>query len=190
MKDLQAIARGEICLAFRRWKRPTVKAGGSLRTAVGVLSIDRLDPIDEETISQADAQRAGFDSREALLKELARRSGKQLYRIELHLAGDDPRQALREQSDLTTEEVSEINGRLAHFDKTSPQGFWTTTALRLIAEQPATRAPELAAAAGFEAHWFKTKVRMLKELGLTESLRIGYRLSPRGQAYLEKKALG
>ena len=30
---------------------------------------------------------------------------------------------------------------------------------------------------------FKADVRKLKELGLTESLRIGYRLSPRGRAY-------
>jgi hypothetical protein len=32
---------------------------------------------------------------------------------------------------------------------------------------------------------FKRRVRQLKELGLTESLEIGYRLSPRGRAVLE-----
>jgi ribosomal protein S19E (S16A) len=31
-------------------------------------------------------------------------------------------------------------------------------------------------------------VRKLKELGLTESLEIGYRISPRGQAYLDATA--
>ena len=35
---------------------------------------------------------------------------------------------------------------------------------------------------------FKTHVRQLKELGLTLSLRIGYRLSPRGEAYLNAVA--
>ena len=30
---------------------------------------------------------------------------------------------------------------------------------------------------------FKRNVRKLKELGLTESLEVGYRLSPRGEAY-------
>ena len=35
---------------------------------------------------------------------------------------------------------------------------------------------------------FKTDVRKLKELGLTESLEVGYRLSPRGEAVL--RALG
>lgn len=29
------IARGEVTLAFRRWRRPTVRAGGSLRSPAG-----------------------------------------------------------------------------------------------------------------------------------------------------------
>ncbi len=37
-----------------------------------------------------------------------------------------------------------------------------------------------------ETAWFKTNVRKLKALGLTESLEVGYRLSPRGRAFLEK----
>jgi ribosomal protein S19E (S16A) len=45
---------------------------------------------------------------------------------------------------------------------------------------------DLAAAAGRERHPFKTDVRKLKELGLTESLEVGYRLSPRGRALLER----
>ncbi len=32
---------------------------------------------------------------------------------------------------------------------------------------------------------FKRDVRKLKELGLTLSLRVGYRLSPRGEAFME-----
>jgi len=32
---------------------------------------------------------------------------------------------------------------------------------------------------------FKRRVRQLKELGLTESLEVGYRLSPRGRAVLK-----
>ena len=50
------------------------------------------------------------------------------------------------------------------------------------------RAADLAAAFGREMLPFKVDVRKLKELGLTESLRPGYRLSPRGRAVLE--ALG
>ena len=48
------------------------------------------------------------------------------------------------------------------------------------------RAGDLAASAGRERHPFKTDVRKLKELGLTESLEVGYRLSPRGRALLER----
>ena len=35
---------------------------------------------------------------------------------------------------------------------------------------------------------FKRRVRQLKELGLTESLEVGYRLSPRGRAVLDRLA--
>ena len=44
----------------------------------------------------------------------------------------------------------------------------------------------LAASVGREKLPFKRDVRKLKELGLTESLRVGYRLSPRGKALLER----
>ena len=56
--------------------------------------------------------------------------------------------------------------------------------LGVIAERPATRAPDLAVELGRETAPFKADVRKLKELGLTESLERGYRLSPRGRAYL------
>ena len=42
----------------------------------------------------------------------------------------------------------------------------------------------LADEAGQERFSFKTRVRRLKALGLTESLPVGYRLSPRGRAFL------
>jgi hypothetical protein len=52
-------------------------------------------------------------------------------------------------------------------------------------QPPATLAAVLANSVGSEAQPFKVRVRRLKELGLTESLEIGYRLSPRGQAVLD-----
>jgi hypothetical protein len=63
-------------------------------------------------------------------------------------------------------------------------GPWAMSYLQAIAEQPGVRAPDLAAGFGMDTHAFKLRVRRLKELGLTESLRIGYRLSPRGRAFL------
>mgnify|MGYP006921737166 CR=1 FL=1 len=40
---LDGIAGGSISLVFRRWRKPTVKAGGTLKTAVGVLAIDEVE---------------------------------------------------------------------------------------------------------------------------------------------------
>ena len=56
--------------------------------------------------------------------------------------------------------------------------------LALIAANPERRAPDLAASLGRETLPFKRDVRKLKELGLTESLAVGYRLSARGRALL------
>lgn len=36
---LEKIRDGRVTLAFRRWRRPTVKSGGTLLTAVGELPI-------------------------------------------------------------------------------------------------------------------------------------------------------
>ena len=60
--------------------------------------------------------------------------------------------------------------------------------LALIATRPAVRAADLAASLGRETQPFKIDVRKLKNLGLTESLEVGYRLSPRGRAYLAGEA--
>lgn len=57
---LEAIKRGEITLQFRRWSRPSVKAGGTLKTKVGLLRIGRIDDIRPEDVTAADARRAGF----------------------------------------------------------------------------------------------------------------------------------
>jgi len=77
-----------------------------------------------------------------------------------------------------------LSGRLERFDRASRHGPWTRQTLELIAGRPEVRAAELAAAVGRETQPFKRDVRKLKELGLTESLERGYRLSPRGQALM------
>ena len=58
--------------------------------------------------------------------------------------------------------------------------------LALIEQQPETQAAEPAAQQDRELHAFKRDVRKLKELGLTESLERGYRLSPRGRAAMRR----
>jgi hypothetical protein len=178
---LRRIGEGEVTLAFRRWRRPTVKAGGTLRTRVGVLAIESVEPVDEKRVTDADARRAGATDREELLAALP--GDGDLHRIVFRLAGPDPRIALRERSKISPAERAEIDARLARLDAASRHGPWTAAVLDLIAERPGTRAPDLAASLGRETARFKADVRKLKELGLTESLEIGYRLSPRGRAY-------
>ena len=180
---LEAIARGEVDVAFRWWTKPTVRAGGTLQTQVGQLAIRSVEPTTQAAVTVADARRAGFASKAALLKAFPRKPGSRLYRVEFALAGPDPRIALRERAELEPEEVAELSKRLARYDA---NGAWTRQTLELIAEKPETRAGDLATEMGQERLPFKANVRKLKALGLTESLEVGYRLSPRGRAYLAR----
>ena len=177
---LPGIADGSITLAFRRWKRPTVKTGGRLRCPVGELAIETVETISESEITEADARRAGSGSRDQLLQLLDGREGT-LYRIAFRLTGPDSRLALRDRASLTAEEMDVVKGRLERMDRSIR---WTRETLELIRKRPATRAATLAASVGSETLQFKARVRRLKELGLTESLDVGYRLSPRGETVL------
>ena len=190
IRDLEGITAGRISLAFRRWKRPTVKAGGQLRTAIGILAIDAVDAVEESQISEPDARQAGFGSRDELIGQLAGHGAAQLYRISLRLHGPDPRTALRQETRLTDEELRGITGQLDRFDVASRRGAWTLRVLRLIAQSPGVRALDLAAQTSYEKLWLKTQIRKLNALGLTESLTTGYRLSPRGHAFLAGKIRG
>lgn len=57
---LEEIKAGKVDLIFRRWSRPTVKAGGTLKTKVGLLAIKAIDDMAPEDVTEAEAQRAGF----------------------------------------------------------------------------------------------------------------------------------
>jgi hypothetical protein len=185
--DLRRIATGAVTLAFRRWRSATVKAGGHLRTSVGVLAIDAVDVVSQRDITDAMAVSAGYESRAALMAELASRPAGRTYRIRLRHAGADPRVALRARRRLSNVERQQIMQALDRLDRFSKAGPWTRATLSVIEAYPGVRAPDLAAGLGHETRWFKTQVRKLKELGLTESLDVGYRLSPRGQAVLSRK---
>jgi hypothetical protein len=183
-RSLDGIRAGEITLAFRRWDQPRARAGGRQRTAVGELAIDSVEPVDRGAITAEDALRAGHASLEELFAELDARGDSQIWRIELHWAAEDQRRLLREQADLNDDEVDRLRARLERLDAAAQHGPWTQATLELIADHPETRAEDLAASLGREKLPFKRDVRKLKELGLTESLLVGYRLSPRGQALL------
>jgi hypothetical protein len=184
-KDIiDRIAARRVTVAFRRWRKPTVKPGGTLMTPAGVLAIDGVAKTALARITDADLKRAGYASRAALLKELAKHPGGDLYRVAFHLKGADPRIALREDGKLTKAETKSVIAALRNLDHASEHGAWTTTTLRLIDKYPARRAPDLAASQRRDPLAFKRDVRKLKELGLTEPLEIGYRLSLRGRAVL------
>ncbi len=38
---LERIGRGEVKVAFRRWRRPSVQAGTRLHTTIGLLAIEK-----------------------------------------------------------------------------------------------------------------------------------------------------
>jgi hypothetical protein len=169
---LEAIRRGEVGLVFRRWKKPSVKTGGTLNTAVGQLAIDEVAEVDLAAITDAEAVHAGYASAEALVRDLEGEGT--VYRVRVRHLGADPREALRDDTDLT--------GVLEKLRRLDARGAWTGRVLDLIAEHPARRAGDLAAMLGLETQPFKLDVRKLKALGLTESLEVGYRLSARGEA--------
>jgi hypothetical protein len=140
--------------------------------------------VDPAAITEADARRAGFASLAALLRQLDRHGDGPVYRVDLHHAGADPREALRQADDLSEEELAGLRARLERLDRAARDGPWTVVTLELIGDRPGVRAADLAVAAGRERLPFKADVRKLKELGLTESLEVGYQLSPRGRVLL------
>jgi hypothetical protein len=177
---LQGIAAGRVTLAFRRWRRAPPAEGSTLRSPVGVLRLDRVTVVDEGDITPEDVRRTGLSVEE--LRTAIAGEGT-LLRIELRLAGDDPRIALRERLPKQAE-LQAIVARLAKIDAASATP-WTKRYLRLIADQPGIVSRALASQVDADVPSFKRRVRQMKELGLTESLEVGYRLSPRGRAVVD-----
>ena len=176
---LQGIAEGRVTLAFRRWRKAPPVNGSTLLSPVGVLSLDRVAVIEDGDITADDIRRTGMTA-ESLRASIA--GDGTLIRIELRLVGDDPRIELREHLPLQ-DELAVIAARLARTDAAS-DASWTQPYLQLIADQAAVVSRVLAAQVNEELPTFKRRVRQLKALGLTESLEVGYRLSPRGRQVL------
>lgn len=179
------VADGSITVAFRRWKRPSVRTGGTLRSPVGLLAIHEVARIDRADVTDADARRAGASGRDEVLAFLDGRSEGEPYRIRFSLAGTpDPRDELAASADLTAAEVADLRARLDRKDRGDARGPWTRDLLRLIGRHPRVVSTELAALLGWERADLKRDVRKLKALGLTISHDVGYELSPRGRAFL------
>jgi len=183
-KLIDEIKAGNVTLIFRRWKKAGVKAGGTQMTQLGVIGIDTVDIVTVDDITDLDAREAGFASRDELIADLYDRD-EDIYKIRVYFAGEDPRKSLRENVDLSTNDIADIIAKLKKLDTGSKRGNWTQLYLQMIHDRPNTHAQILAESIGLDIPTFKPWVRKLKALGLTESLRPGYRLSPRGEKVLK-----
>jgi hypothetical protein len=180
---------GTVTLTFRRWDKPHVKVGGRYRChPIGVLEVDEVVRVRVADIADDDARRSGFETKAELLaymksaKDGALRSATTVYRIALRHGGDGDRVTIAMDDVLDAAAIEAIRSKLAKMDAKEP---WTKQTLALIGKRPRVAASKLAASIGRETLDFKTDVRKLKKLGLTQSFEVGYEISPRGRAYLE-----
>jgi hypothetical protein len=178
---------GSIRLTFRRWDRPHVRPGGRYRChPIGVLEVDQVDRVSLRSITEDEARAAGFASRGELLAFMADGPAgpvtpeTEVWRVGLHHGGDGDRVEIALDDRLTEMDVEVLARRLERL------GDWTLPTLRLIGRRPRVAASVLAASLGRERDPFKIDVRKLKRLGLTQSFEVGYELSPRGHALLER----
>ena len=179
------IHSGGTVLAFRRWKRSQVVPGRRYRTGTDMVEVETVDVVQPSSVDAAQARQAGYASVGELLDDLRGDPALPVYRIRLRrIEEPDPRDELARAASLTEADVAAIAARLARMDRSSSRGPWTGAVLALIADRPGIVSTVLAEAMGWERQDFKLHVRRLKELGLTLSLDIGYRLSPRGESYL------
>ncbi|OLF15108.1 ASCH domain-containing protein [Actinophytocola xanthii] len=180
----QGIRDGPITVMFRRWRRRQVSAGNVYRTSAGRIVVDSVEVVAPAEITLADARAAGYPSVAEAVADLHGSAEDPVYLLRLHPCDQpDPREELASAADLSVAEVEEITRRLDRLDRAAAAP-WTRQTLEIVARRPAVRAADLAEELGRETLPFKADVRKLKNLGLTLSLEVGYRLSPRGEAYL------
>ena len=171
------IADGSITVTFRAWKRAQAKVGGRYRIAGMLIEATDVRQVRPADITPEDARRAGAADLGGLLSRLG--VADPVWRVDFVLVGADDRIARR--AEASPADVADVITRLGRLDR---QGPWTRETLQLIDRYPGIVSTTLARHAGQDRASFKLNVRKLKELGLTESLDIGYRLSQRGEAVL------
>ncbi|MEM0942196.1 MAG: hypothetical protein AAF600_21565 [Bacteroidota bacterium] len=181
---LKGIKEGKVDLAFRTWKKPTVKEGSIINTSIGQVRVVFIKKVTKEDIAEADAKRAGFSNLDGLLSSLSRDGD--TFRIKVTFHQEDPRIKLRNNDLLSDDDFNEIVNKLKRLDRYSKQGNWTLSVCKVIQLNPKLRAVDLAKITGREKEWLKTNIRKLKNLGLTISHEVGYSLSPRGKVFLER----
>ena len=156
-----AVADGSIVVTYRAWKRPQVKVGGRYRIGPTTVEVSSIELVPLGTVPDEHRHWLGHAD--------------PVYRIDFHRVEPDPPKLPLP--------FDEIKRRLDRLDRSSSFGPWTGATLALIRDHPGVVSTELARRLGRERMAFKADVRKLKALGLTESLEIGYRLSPLGESF-------
>ncbi|HET6734334.1 hypothetical protein [Mycobacterium sp.] len=179
----EGIANGTITLVLRRWDAPRAKPGGTQRTVAGTIRVDDVTEYPGRyRVTAAQARAAGYPDAKTAQKDLDRRPAQHTYVIAVSYLAPDERPELASDDRLSEADVAAITARLNRWDTAGSP--WTRQYLEMIGANEAVRAPDLADRVGLDVPRFKRRVRQLKGLGLTISLDVGYRLSPRGRAYL------
>jgi hypothetical protein len=185
----EGIANGSIRVVLRRWDAPRAKPGGTQRTVAGTIRVDDvIEYPGRYRVTAAQARAAGYPDAKTAQKELDRRPARHTYVIAVSYLAPDERPELASDDRLSETDVDAITARLDPWDAATEP--WTRQYLKMIGDNEAVRAPDLAARVGLDVPRFKRRVRQLKSLGLTISLDVGYRLSPRGRAYLRLTSYG
>lgn len=190
---IPGIVSGTITETWRAWARPQAKVGGLYRVQdAGLIRADAVDHVPLSSADDAAARAAGFADEDEMLGALRRFTPDLIatdlvWRVRFSYVGADDRAQTGDDPAMSEADAAAIEGRLAGYDHRSSAGPWTAATLELIAAHPGRRAGDLADALGWERAPFKQNVRKLKALGLTESLEVGYRLSPRGLTFLARR---
>jgi hypothetical protein len=156
-----AVADGHITVTFRAWKRPQVKVGGHYRVGDSTVEVTALSQVPLATVPETDRRWISDTD--------------PVWRVDFHRVEPIVRPPLS---------FAEITTRLDRLDRNSARGPWTRATLAAIRDNPAVVSTTLAEGLGRERFALKADIRKLKALGLTESLEVGYRLSPLGEAFL------
>jgi len=159
-----AVADGTLTVTWRAWTRPMVKVGGRYKVGPSVVEVTALATVPASTVPDDHRARLG--------------DADPVWRVDFHRVEPEPARTFTD---------DELAARLDRLDRASAHGAWTYETLRSIRDHPGVVSTRLAEMVGRERMAFKTDVRKLKALGLTESLEIGYRLSPAGVAFLEHR---
>jgi len=178
------IRGGEIRCTVRIWQSPRVKVGGRYALGAGAVVVDKIYETSLDELTPALARRSGFASLVDLLKTAKHGAGERVFVIDFRYDGNTGARPRPETGAVSAEELAELVQRLEAMDRRSKVGAWTLATLRAIEARPGVLAAKLAHSLGRPRDDFKRDVRKLKTLGLTFSLEIGYRLTPKGEALL------